>query len=485
MLAHSHQATQDVILSLIARLGDLDGVCAYLRAATPEEAFLRAATRSVRRAAPAGRRRVRLDFVEARVIRTELNDPTTFNAQTPPFMESLLSCAREVRRLCAFADSPAHVLEGVGAHFCTGGRHDEHRRTQSFSAALADLSAQSSITAEIRASLFATSAAVHGKLIGGGVALALAADWRVCPEATTFTFGNLPRGVNPILMFSRALPLMVGRSPAFQIYVEDAALSSWELRSLGLVNEVVADTEEARRCAKHVAVDRPLARSSSARICSTDAAHAAREVIYFAESSAACPRHVETHHVTRAREPPRPRVQMAMPETPGLEDAAVIARVFEVLGTLASRDAPLMAAGVDSLGATEFQKALSADLSVELPATLLFDHPSVSAIVEFVASASETVEAAMSLARVQAPTDTSSALGVSKVTMKISGDVAAAPRLRELASGASTTPSSVPATRWNVVEPTSAAYGSLIVDGLRVDSRSFGIQSFAAEQLDP
>ena len=173
MLAHSHQATQDVILSLIARLGDLDDVSAYLRAATPEEAFLRAATRSVRRAAPAGRRRVRLDFVEARVIRTELNDPTTFNAQTPPFMESLLSCAREVRRLCAFADSPAHVLEGVGAHFCTGGRHDEHRRAQSFSAALADLSAQSSITAEIRASLFATSAAVHGKLIGGGVALAL------------------------------------------------------------------------------------------------------------------------------------------------------------------------------------------------------------------------------------------------------------------------------------------------------------------------
>ena len=57
-----------------------------------------------------------------------------------------------------------------------------------------------------------TSASIHGKLLGGGVALALAADWRVCSTATKFNVGNLPRGVNPIFMLSRALPLIAGYS---------------------------------------------------------------------------------------------------------------------------------------------------------------------------------------------------------------------------------------------------------------------------------
>ena len=46
----------------------------------------------------------------------------------------------------------------------------------------------------------------------------------------------------------------------------------------------------------------------------------------------------------------------------------------------------LMAAGIDSLGATELQRALSEQLATELEATLLFDHPSVEGIVSFVVS---------------------------------------------------------------------------------------------------
>jgi len=48
-----------------------------------------------------------------------------------------------------------------------------------------------------------------------------------------------------------------------------------------------------------------------------------------------------------------------------------------VLGTEVAVDSPLMAAGIDSLGATELQKALGEELSAEIPATLLFDHPSI------------------------------------------------------------------------------------------------------------
>lgn len=161
-------------------------------------------------------------------------------------MTDLFVCVNETRRLCRFAEAPAHIMEGVGAHFCTGGRHDEHHHEGSLPIVLAGVRLHSTITTEIRSLLIPTLAAVHGKLIGGGVALALATNWRVCPRDTTFNFGNLPRGVNPILMFSRALPLLVGRRAAFQIYIEDAAISSEMLLESGLVSKVVESTLEAK-----------------------------------------------------------------------------------------------------------------------------------------------------------------------------------------------------------------------------------------------
>ncbi|KAJ9518952.1 hypothetical protein QJQ45_026209, partial [Haematococcus lacustris] len=47
---------------------------------------------------------------------------------------------------------------------------------------------------------------------------------------------------------------------------------------------------------------------------------------------------------------------------------------------------PLMSAGLDSLGAVELRNSLQAQLNMELPPTLVFDHPSVAAITAFVCS---------------------------------------------------------------------------------------------------
>ena len=51
-----------------------------------------------------------------------------------------------------------------------------------------------------------------------------------------------------------------------------------------------------------------------------------------------------------------------------------------IVGTLIPRDAPLMEAGVDSLAASEFVKSIGSEFGVDLPATLLFDHPSVGSV---------------------------------------------------------------------------------------------------------
>jgi acyl carrier protein len=48
-----------------------------------------------------------------------------------------------------------------------------------------------------------------------------------------------------------------------------------------------------------------------------------------------------------------------------------------------SADTPLMDAGVDSLTAVEFRNSLSKPLGITLPSTLVFDHPSITAISDY------------------------------------------------------------------------------------------------------
>lgn len=47
------------------------------------------------------------------------------------------------------------------------------------------------------------------------------------------------------------------------------------------------------------------------------------------------------------------------------------------MGAEVAPDVPLMSAGLDSLGAVELRNAISARLSISLPATFTFDHPTL------------------------------------------------------------------------------------------------------------
>lgn len=78
----------------------------------------------------------------------------------------------------------------------------------------------SKVATEIRQLPIPTFCVAHGKLIGGGLALALATDWRVCASDATFNFGNLPRGKNPLFMLSRSLTLSLGHGAAFKVCIE-------------------------------------------------------------------------------------------------------------------------------------------------------------------------------------------------------------------------------------------------------------------------
>ena len=80
--------------------------------------------------------------------------------------------------------------------------------------------------------------AVHGTVIGGGIAACLNCDYIVAEGSTTFEHGNLVRGVCPLGGLSRTLPHLAGRARALAMYLGNDTLSAAEARTAGIVNEV-------------------------------------------------------------------------------------------------------------------------------------------------------------------------------------------------------------------------------------------------------
>ena len=64
----------------------------------------------------------------------------------------------------------------------------------------------------------------------------------------------------------------------------------------------------------------------------------------------------------------------------------VAAAARSILGADISASEPLVAAGLDSLSSVELRNSLEGKLGLELPSTLVFDYPSITAIAQFIAA---------------------------------------------------------------------------------------------------
>lgn len=105
-------------------------------------------------------------------------------------------------------------------------------------------------------------AALHGRVSGGGLELALACDLRVAAEGTLLALPEVTRGLVPGSGAVAWLPRIVGLGRALEMLLTGEPVTAEEALRIGLVNRVVplADLQaSAQQLAQRIAANAPLA----------------------------------------------------------------------------------------------------------------------------------------------------------------------------------------------------------------------------------
>ena len=85
-------------------------------------------------------------------------------------------------------------------------------------------------------------AAVGGAARGGGMTIAVSCDVILAGESATFGYPEIDVGVLPAIHFAH-LPRLIGRHRAFELLFSGRALAAREAFDLGIINNVVPDSE--------------------------------------------------------------------------------------------------------------------------------------------------------------------------------------------------------------------------------------------------
>jgi 2-(1,2-epoxy-1,2-dihydrophenyl)acetyl-CoA isomerase len=85
--------------------------------------------------------------------------------------------------------------------------------------------------------------AINGAVAGGGLGLALAADYRIAAQRATFTTAYFRLGLPPDGGSSAFLQDLIGRARTLELLLTNRRLTSAEALDWGLVNQVVDDDE--------------------------------------------------------------------------------------------------------------------------------------------------------------------------------------------------------------------------------------------------
>lgn len=198
---------------------------------------------------------------DGRIHRLTLNRPARRNAITPGVARGL---AQEIEQLEEAGEARVILISGAGGHFCAG--LDLHwLDSLGESPSIADLQHglsdfQSAVLAIVRCPI-PVLAVVQGTAAGFGFDLALACDMRLAGTSATFTSAFARMGLVPDGGSTFTLPRLVGVGRAMRVLMTDQTLDASAALSIGLVEEVIEDSD----------LDAGVARIAEALITGADA----------------------------------------------------------------------------------------------------------------------------------------------------------------------------------------------------------------------
>lgn len=158
-----------------------------------------------------------------------------------------------LERMDAEASCRAIVLCSTGKHFCAGAdfSSDNPAGTSLYDGAARFFELQTPLIA-----------AVQGAAIGGGLGVALTADFRVASPETRFAANFARIGIHHGFGVTVTLPLVVGHQRALEMLYTGARLKGEEAHAIGLCDRLVPAERlrgAAVSLAEEVAVSAPLA----------------------------------------------------------------------------------------------------------------------------------------------------------------------------------------------------------------------------------
>jgi 2-(1,2-epoxy-1,2-dihydrophenyl)acetyl-CoA isomerase len=134
------------------------------------------------------------------------------------------------------------VLTATGSTFCPGADLKWLGSYKDPALAVADLVAVHHLTISTLMEMpVPVIAAINGSIAGGGLGLALAADYRIAAQRATFTAAYFRLGLTPDGGSSAFLERTIGAARTLELLLTNRRLGADEAQAWGLVAEVVPD----------------------------------------------------------------------------------------------------------------------------------------------------------------------------------------------------------------------------------------------------
>ncbi|MHA1145315.1 MAG: enoyl-CoA hydratase/isomerase family protein [Candidatus Helarchaeota archaeon] len=150
------------------------------------------------------------------------------------------------------------IISGAGEKSFIAGDDVEEFATRSKE----DFRPLQEITNKIENSKKPVIAAINGYALGGGAELALACDFRIATENSSFGFPEINLGIIPAAGGTQRLPRLIGKARALEMIMTGDFIDASKAEKIGLINKMVPRSklnEETTKLARKLAKKSPHA----------------------------------------------------------------------------------------------------------------------------------------------------------------------------------------------------------------------------------